>query len=552
MTCLNCLFCLFSGAHHFYLGNKKLGIFYACTLGVFTVGWLVDLIRMKYLVKDHNHQREGKSVGTAYILGLSPLGIFGAYHYYLGNVKLGLIYTFTLGIFGIGWIVDLFRMPKLVKKAGLDKRSVGTAYIMSMPPFGLFGAYHYYLGNYALGITYTLTLGIFSIGWIVDLFRMKKLVKAANDPTSDHGMTKITAYVLCVSPLGIFGAHHFYLNRYLNGGFYAATLGMFGFGWIFDMFRLPVLYERFADEDKHKYPDEAYLYWFPFGVFGLHHFYLENKKWGLLYLCTLGCLLIGWVIDGIRMHWLLKDFNKYVEDTDMNNFRICRPTCFCTVYKCKRCFYNMCGCFEKFSLSSSESTRRDDVEMNGGGTGKAPDDFEVIQQMYPNEDHSNYGQTENEMNASAEGEIATVNDSYNVFPNENQQAPPAYDNGAHPGDPGYDDHLMPGNEDTANTSYHSQYAGNQGDYYGSEEAYHGSAEQGDEGYGQYHDEYHSSDKYKEQQYQDENQQQAYDAGYTANQQYGYGGNYRERNSHDNQRDEICRHEDVNVSVSENL
>ncbi|XP_053400866.1 uncharacterized protein LOC128557496 [Mercenaria mercenaria] len=125
------------GAHHFYLGNKKVGIFYACTLGVFTMGWIVDLFRMKHLVEDRNNPSEETSLGTAYIFALPPLGIFGAYHYYLGNVKLGLVYTFTFGIFGIGWIVDLFRMPRLVRKAGLNKKYTGTSYIIAMLPFEL-------------------------------------------------------------------------------------------------------------------------------------------------------------------------------------------------------------------------------------------------------------------------------------------------------------------------------------------------------------------------------------------------------------------------------
>ena len=344
---------------------------------------------MKWLVKDYNKGEGGKSLGTAYILGISPFGLFGAYHYYLGNWRLGLIYTFTIGIFGIGWIVDLFRMKKLVKaaKTGLNKRSVGTAYIMATPPFGLFGAYHYYLGNYALGIVHTCTLGIFGVGWIVDLFRMKGLVAAANDTTHDHGMTKITAYVLCVSPLGIFGAHHFYLERYLNGGFYIGTLGMFGFGWIFDWFRLPVLYERYASEDEHKYPDEAYMYWFPFGIFGLHHFYLGNKRWGIIYLCTLGCLLVGWIIDGFRLVYLLRDHNDGVSDPDMNNFRICRPKCKkCSVYGCKRCclsLFSVCSCLESFSLS--RKSEDEDVDNDVNRNPKVKDDFEVIQEMYPNE-----------------------------------------------------------------------------------------------------------------------------------------------------------------------
>lgn len=416
------------GAHHFYLGNKKLGIFYLCTLGVFGVGWIVDLLRMRYLVQDYNSHTVEKSLGTAYILALSPFGPFGAYHYYFGNWKLGLIYTFTVGIFGIGWLVDLFRMKQLVRKAGAQTHSLGTAYIMAAPPFGLFGAHHYYLENYGLGITYTCTLGIFGIGWIVDLFRMRGLVKASNDPTSDHGMTKITAYVLCVSPLGLFGAHHFYLKRYLNGGFYVCTLGLFGIGWIFDMFRLPVLYERYAAEDKHKYVDEAYIFWFPFGLFGLHQFYMGNKKWGILYACTLGCLGIGWVIDGLRLPSLIKDFNKTVEDPDLVEFRICRPNCkACSVYKCRRCCAGLFSCcFQCEDFTLSRNSRKSGDKKNEEA------ENEELRAMREADSNSRL----NDVNQTNGSTVATVQNSYTVNMEE-PGAQTAYENCAHPGDPGY-------------------------------------------------------------------------------------------------------------------
>ena len=37
-------------------------------------------------------------------------GIFGGHHYYLGNWKKGLLYTFTSGGFIICWIYDIFKI----------------------------------------------------------------------------------------------------------------------------------------------------------------------------------------------------------------------------------------------------------------------------------------------------------------------------------------------------------------------------------------------------------------------------------------------------------
>lgn len=35
------------------------------------------------------------------------LGVFGAHRFYLGHMLIGFVYLFTLGAFGIGWLVDL-------------------------------------------------------------------------------------------------------------------------------------------------------------------------------------------------------------------------------------------------------------------------------------------------------------------------------------------------------------------------------------------------------------------------------------------------------------
>lgn len=58
--------------------------------------------------------RKQKSVKTAYLLAIF-LGPFGAHHFYLNRWFLGVVYLCTFGILGFGWIVDLFRIPSLVE-----------------------------------------------------------------------------------------------------------------------------------------------------------------------------------------------------------------------------------------------------------------------------------------------------------------------------------------------------------------------------------------------------------------------------------------------------
>jgi TM2 domain-containing membrane protein YozV len=45
---------------------------------------------------------------------------------------------------------------------------------------GLGGIHRIYLGKYGTGVLYLLTFGLFGVGQIIDLFRMKSLVREAN------------------------------------------------------------------------------------------------------------------------------------------------------------------------------------------------------------------------------------------------------------------------------------------------------------------------------------------------------------------------------------
>ena len=51
----------------------------------------------------------GKSQIVALILCLL-FGIIGVHYFYVGKIGMGLLYLFTGGLFGIGWIVDIIRI----------------------------------------------------------------------------------------------------------------------------------------------------------------------------------------------------------------------------------------------------------------------------------------------------------------------------------------------------------------------------------------------------------------------------------------------------------
>src|SRR3978361_975582 len=50
-----------------------------------------------------------KSKSTAYILWFF-LGALGAHKFYLEKTGMGVLYFFTFGLFGIGWIIDAFTL----------------------------------------------------------------------------------------------------------------------------------------------------------------------------------------------------------------------------------------------------------------------------------------------------------------------------------------------------------------------------------------------------------------------------------------------------------
>lgn len=67
-----------------------------------------------------------KSTGVAYLLWLLCLfGFCGIHRFYAGRVVTGLIWLFTLGLLGIGQLIDLFLVPGMIRTANLESAVFG-------------------------------------------------------------------------------------------------------------------------------------------------------------------------------------------------------------------------------------------------------------------------------------------------------------------------------------------------------------------------------------------------------------------------------------------
>ena len=120
-----------------------------------------------------------KSVG--YILWL--FGFIGAHRFYYGKTVSGIIYFFTLGLLGIGWIIDLFLIPSMDRQADFRYRTGSIDYTVAwvlLTFLGLFGIHRMYMGKWISGFLYLLTAGIFGLGVLYDFLTLNEQINLIN------------------------------------------------------------------------------------------------------------------------------------------------------------------------------------------------------------------------------------------------------------------------------------------------------------------------------------------------------------------------------------
>jgi TM2 domain-containing membrane protein YozV len=126
-------------------------------------------------------QRDNHSKLIGYLLWL--FGFLGAHRFYYGKPVTGTIWFFTLGLLGIGWLIDLLLIPGMDRDADLRFHSGAIDYSVAwllLTFLGIFGVHRMYQGKWLTGILYLLTGGLFLVGVLYDFWTMNQQISLRN------------------------------------------------------------------------------------------------------------------------------------------------------------------------------------------------------------------------------------------------------------------------------------------------------------------------------------------------------------------------------------
>lgn len=120
-----------------------------------------------------------KTIG--YVLWI--FGFTGAHRFYYGKPVSGTIYFFTLGLLGIGWLIDFFLIPSMDRQADLRFRAGRVDYTVTwvlLTFFGVFGVHRLYMRKWLSGVIYLLTGGLFLVGVLYDFWTLNNQITSIN------------------------------------------------------------------------------------------------------------------------------------------------------------------------------------------------------------------------------------------------------------------------------------------------------------------------------------------------------------------------------------
>ncbi len=126
-----------------------------------------------------------KTIG--YVLWI--FGFTGAHRFYFGKPISGTIWLLTGGLFLVGWIVDLFLIPGMERKAELRYKEGPVDYSVAwilLTFLGYLGIHRMYMGKWFTGLLYAVTGGLFVVGWVYDFCTLNSQITEINGGSRDR------------------------------------------------------------------------------------------------------------------------------------------------------------------------------------------------------------------------------------------------------------------------------------------------------------------------------------------------------------------------------
>ena len=123
------------------------------------------------------------SLVIGYVLWV--FGFTGAHRFYYGKPVSGTIWFFTLGLLGIGWLIDVFLIPAMDREADLRFQPGHVDYsvawvLLTIPLLGPLGLHRFYMGKILTGLIYLLTGGLLMIGVLFDFWTLNSQISEIN------------------------------------------------------------------------------------------------------------------------------------------------------------------------------------------------------------------------------------------------------------------------------------------------------------------------------------------------------------------------------------
>ncbi len=128
-----------------------------------------------------NHNEETHPIFIGYILWI--FGFMGFHRFYYGKPITGTIWFFTAGLLLIGWLIDLFLIPGMARRAEFRYQAGYLDYTVAwvlLTFLGIFGVHRFYMDKWITGIIYLLTGGLLGIGLLYDLWTLNGQVSEIN------------------------------------------------------------------------------------------------------------------------------------------------------------------------------------------------------------------------------------------------------------------------------------------------------------------------------------------------------------------------------------